>query len=92
MKRDSIVSKQPVGKVFLQVVDQMDRLMPKIAEEVTKLPDGGMGKKISLGIPVGYRDEMLAARDKIALLGCDLGTTAGKAFVALVAAYYAGKS
>lgn len=92
MKRDSIVSKLPIGRILLKIVDEMDSLAPKIAEELAKFPDGGMGKQISFGVPTGYEKEMLAARDKIALLGCDLGTTAGKAFVALVAAYYADKA
>lgn len=92
MKRESIVSKQPIGKVFLGIADKLDDLTPKAAEALLKLPNDRVGsKQLTIGVPSGCTDQMLAARDKIALLGCDLGTTAGKAFVALVAAYYADK-
>lgn len=93
MKRESIVDGTSIGRVFLRIVDKLDDLAPKAAEALLELPKDRVGsKQVTIGVPAGCTEEMLAARDKIALLGCDLGTTAGKAFVALVAAYYADKS
>lgn len=92
MKRSAIKSRQPIGRVFIEIAAESEKLREKAAEELEKLPEGGVGReRLSIGVPEGAEAEIAEARERIALLGCDLYTTAGKAFVALLAAYYADK-